>query len=110
IAKESDETRQLELAQSALSDRLGVRAVRARRKSPSPPPSDPTRPADASSAGARKSRLIRSLAATVKRLGEDGRAEDFPAGSDALARVTELREELNEHLDRITRQARRSGQ
>lgn len=106
IAKEADETRQLELAQSALSDRLGVRAVRARRKSPSPPPSNPTQSTEARAAGARKNRLIRSLAATVKRLGDDGRAEDFPAGSEALSRVTELRDQLNEHLDRITRQPR----
>lgn len=104
IAKESDDERQAELLRSALDGGLGVRALRAQRKAPSPALSGKTSQAQA--AGARKDRLIRSLHATVKRLAEDGRAEDFPAGSEALERVRELRGQLSEHLDRITEQGR----
>jgi len=106
IAKESDETRQLELVGEALSYKLGVRAVRERRKAPSP---TDKKPGKVAAANARKDRLIRSLHATVKRLDQDARVEDFPAGSDALERVRELKGQLDAHLDQILNQERIDG-
>lgn len=102
IAKETDEARQLELLKLAQSDDLSVQALRQLRKSPPSPISGTSKPAKVAAASARKDRIIRSLHATVKRLNQDARAEDFPAGSEALERIRELRDQLNEALDQIT--------
>ena len=99
IAK-ADEAAQQAIMTEALSSKLGVRAIRERRVSPAP------KTASATAAGARKNRLIRSLAATVKRAKEDARADDFPAGSEALETVRSLRAELDEVLDSLFDQSR----
>ena len=106
IAREADETRQLELVGEALSYKLGVRAIRERRKTPSPTNGTDKKPGKVVAANARKDRLIRSLHATVKRLDQDARVEDFPSGSDALARVRELKAQLDAQLDPILNQER----
>lgn len=104
IAKERDEEQQLALLNEALDFKLGVRAVRERRKSPTP---SAGKQADAvHAANARKDRLIRSLASSVKRAKADARTSDFPAGSDALERLRALKQELDEVLNPIFDQGR----
>jgi ParB family chromosome partitioning protein len=107
IAKEPDEERQLDLLDEVLSSKLGVRAVRERRKSPTP--SDGTTsdaPSSVRAANARKDRIIRSLAVSVKRAAEDARVEDFPAGSDALERLRALKAQLDAALAPVLEHAR----
>lgn len=104
IAKERDEERQLALLDEALSFKLGVRAVRELRKSPTP---SGNKQIDAvHAANARKDRLIRSLASSVKRAKADARTSDFPDGSDALEQLRALKQELDEVLDPIFEQGR----
>lgn len=100
LAKASEE-QQADLLEEALTYQLGLRAVRERRKSPTPSKSGAP-----SAANARKDRLIRSLAATLKRAQADARAEDFPAGSKALERLRELKQELDETLSPVLEQGR----
>lgn len=105
IAKETKEERQLELIEATIEGDLSVRAIREHRKAP-PSPTRSDKPTSVVAANARKDRIIRSLHATAKRLASDAKAEDFPAGSEALERIKALREEINAHLDRITEQGR----
>ena len=95
----ANEADQETIMSEALSDKLGVRAIRERRLSPTKTPK-------AAAAGARKNRLIRSLAATVKRAKADARTSDFPAGSEALETIRSLRAELDEVLDPLFDQGR----
>ncbi|MEL7168737.1 MAG: ParB/RepB/Spo0J family partition protein [Bacteroidota bacterium] len=105
IAKASSPEDQLALIEEAQEFKLGVRAVRARRKAPSPSrDADGARSSETVAASQRKDRLIRSLAVAVKRAQEDARIEDFPAGSNALERLRELKHTLDETLDAITKQ------
>lgn len=108
IAKHSSEEEQLALIQEALDTDLGVRELRERRKSArsSPAPSGAVKSASVKAAGARKNRLIRSLASTVKAFKEAGRPDDFPGGSDALEKLVDLRNQLNEAIDQITEHGR----
>ena len=98
IAKEEDDDKQAELFKATLADRLGVRAVRARRTKPS------ARSSKSAAASARKDRLIRSLAATLKRAQVDARVEDFPAGSQALERLMAIKLQLDAVLEPVVSQ------
>ena len=101
IAKERDTDRQAALLNEVLDSKLGVRAVRERRKSPTPQPDVPD---SVAAANARKNRLIRSLAGAVKRVKTDAKIEDFPTGSEALDRLRELKASLDEELAPILSQ------
>ena len=82
--------------------------IRARRQAPSPVSATPGAGATDAvrAANARKDRLIRSLAVALKRVREDARAEDFPAGSEALRRLQEIKTELDEALSPVFKQGR----
>ena len=103
IAKVEDEAQQVELLRTAIDGNLTVRAVRDERNTPSPTASKPD---SVKAANARKDRVIRSLASTLKRLRADVQVDDFPAGSEALERIQAIKEEIDAQLAPLLDQAR----